>query len=371
MTLSDHHHQKIAAAAAAGAAAPPHSKRWTEWSTGITSNDNDNGDGDEGSDRQSHRARIAVCLVGGARRFELTGPSIVKHVLRQLPEGDLFVNAPLDENAYKFGLLREAPRIAAVRVAAQAPIAESESHSRVLTPSNSPNGIQGLLQYFNLVEGCLDLIRSHELRTNITYDWIIRTRVDGFWSGPLDPGTFEPGSYVVPEGSGYGGLNDRLGIGDPATSAVALSRLSLVPVRVPPGQYGVPVASMGSPGPLSGSKCRPCKPVCTGLCAAQVGNGLDRWWSWTEWRNGSLQLCDASGEWGKDWEDIFDEAAGTEAAAVRRRVGAMGMAECVAELEAVKGRSAQWDGPDPKEICRMGLGHSNSSSNKVASSYPP
>ncbi|KAL0438283.1 UNVERIFIED_CONTAM: hypothetical protein Slati_2311300 [Sesamum latifolium] len=341
-------------------------------------------------------SRIAVCLVGGARRFELTGPSIVERILRVYANSDLFLHSPLDSNAYKLLLLNDAPRIAAVKIFKPRPIPETESELRVLTARNSPNGIQGLLQYFNLVEGCLTMIKSYQEKNNFTYDWIIRTRVDGYWSDPLGPENFIPGKYLVPPGSSYGGLNDRFGVGDYNTSVVALSRLSLIPqlngsgltqlnseaafkaqlttqkvqfttrrlpfcivtdrkYEFPPARFGVPVAALSSPGPLSGAKCRPCRPICTGSCVGPVMNGLYRGWSWTDWGNNTLELCDAHSEWEKGWEELFDEVAGKKLASARKKVWALNMDRCVTGFEKMKKRTAHWDGPEPVEICSLGL----------------
>ena len=94
------------------------------------------------------RSRMAVCLVGGARRFELTGPSILEMILKEYPNSDLFLHSPLDSDAYKFSLLKSAPNIAAVRIFRPQPLPENESYVRVLTAQNSPNGVQVSCLFF-------------------------------------------------------------------------------------------------------------------------------------------------------------------------------------------------------------------------------
>lgn len=71
----------------------------------------------------------------------------MKHIFNQYPNADLFLNSPLDSNSYKFSLLKSVPRIAAVRVFKAVDLPESDVAERVLTSSNSPNGIQVINSY--------------------------------------------------------------------------------------------------------------------------------------------------------------------------------------------------------------------------------
>ncbi|RZC55972.1 hypothetical protein C5167_014835 [Papaver somniferum] len=357
------------------------------------SNSTRSGNEDEKKKELLLRSRIAVCLVGGARKFELTGPSIAENILNVYPNADLFLNSPLDKDSFKFSIFKDiAPRIASIRIFKPTKLEETEIQRRVLDPDGSPNGLQGLLQYFSLVEGCLTLINAFQVQNNCTYDWIVRTRVDGYWNAPLSPDNFLPNDqYLVPAGSSYRGLNDRLGIGNLNTSKVALSRFSLIPqldaaglhhmnsessfkaqfttqgvkffenfipfcvvsahtFDFPPTRYGLPVAAMSSPGPLSGAYCRPCKPVCAGQCADDIMQILQVGWSRIEGEKGTIQLCDAHGDWESGWENNFDRFAGEKLAELRKRAMESKFEKCVKDFDEMKKRTVNWDAPPAKQI---------------------
>lgn len=116
------------------------------------------------------------------------------------------------------------------------------------------------------------------------------------------------------------------------------------------------MASITSKGPLSGVKCRPCSAICTGPCVEKIMKELDQKWSWTEWKNGSIELCDASNEWEKGWEWIFDGVAGKEAAKERKRIKDLDATRCVREFEVMKGRTDRWEAPALWKICSKRFG---------------
>ena len=77
-------------------------------------------------------------------------------------------------------------------------------------PPRAVSSLQGIFQYQRLVEGCIPLIRGYERKRGIQFDWIVRTRVDTYWSGPAPPlSSLQPSAYYIPYGTDCMGLNDR------------------------------------------------------------------------------------------------------------------------------------------------------------------
>lgn len=67
-------------------------------------------------------------------------------------------------------------------------------------------------------------------------------------------------------------------------------------------------------------------------------------------------MCNATGEWEKGWEEVFEKVAGPVAAKIRKRVATMSIAECTYNLEILMSRTGLWEAPDPLKICLAGLG---------------
>ncbi|XP_002972802.2 uncharacterized protein LOC9636809 [Selaginella moellendorffii] len=338
--------------------------------------------------------RTAVCLVGEARHLELTGPSIRKYVLETLKNSSVFINMPLDSNSYKMFVLDGGGgsyNFTSANIFSPQYIWETKVSRETLTAKKSPRALQGLLQYFALNEGCETMIRQQEELQGFKYDWIVRTRLDTFWTAPI-PVEYRNSTYTVPRGTRYGGYNDRLGVGDRKTSRIALQRLSALPlihsagyrsensesvykaqlkvgnVKVaedefsfcvlsnrsfpyPPGRHGALVASIQGKGPLNGAYCRPCRPSeSSSRSREMVERMVD---AWIPSEAAEVEVCDGSGGWKAGWPEVFDAVAGEEAAALRKESDGMSKAECVSRLARFKDRWSSWKGPSTTLICEL------------------
>jgi hypothetical protein len=88
------------------------------------------------------RRRVAICLVGAARAFELSGGSLKKYLLDASTDADVFLHSPLDKDSYKFLMLKGVSNLTAARIFIPQQLPESDLQRQVLTGVNSPNGIQ-------------------------------------------------------------------------------------------------------------------------------------------------------------------------------------------------------------------------------------
>jgi hypothetical protein len=96
-----------------------------------------------GGIEKGNKGRLAICLVGAARAFELSGSSLKKYLLDAYShEADVFLHSPLDKDSYKFLLLKGASSLTVARIFIPQKLPESNLQREVLTAVNSPNGIQ-------------------------------------------------------------------------------------------------------------------------------------------------------------------------------------------------------------------------------------
>ncbi|CAI7855820.1 unnamed protein product [Closterium sp. NIES-53] len=350
--------------------------------------------------------RVAICLVGGAREFHLTAPTLQRHLLPAYPSAHVFLLAPLDHSAHRLSLLAW-PHLGAARLGelggsgggaggAGEGVGEGDGRWGGDFPGYSlvqAQTRQGLMQQFKAVELCVTAITRYEKTHAIRYDWILRTRVDGYWMGPPPPlAVLDPISYTIPGGSDWGGLNDRLGMGGRKASWKALRRLSVLRPLVERGGYselnaervylaqmaflqvqvarydfpfcilsrkkGLPAfpvaaALSSTSAALNGAKCRPCRPTVVGGQAAKYILALPERIFGAQPHG--IDLCRAEDDWAADWREIFDKDAGEVPAAARQYMETRTFDECVEDWRYFHQQVPVWNAPPPVSICVRGL----------------
>ncbi|KAK9164672.1 hypothetical protein Syun_005574 [Stephania yunnanensis] len=317
-------------------------------------------------------------------------------------EADLFLHSPLDSNSFKFALLDASPRLASIRIFKPQALAETEERLRVLTSHNSPNGIQVRTRAAAVLQpsgGVPEVDRrvpkAAQLHLRLGHPDPGR-RVLVRPTGPLQLHTQQPlpgptrirlrrtqrphrnrGPQLIPSRpvAPRPHPTTRLGRADPAQLGVRLQSPTHHPrrplhhkappilrglrqaIRVPPGEVRGAGGVDGEPGAAERGEMQAVQGGCGRGCVEKVMGAVEKGWSWTEYRNGSLELCDAHGEWEVGWEEVFDGVAGEELARERRRGEGMrrNVGECVEGMEKVRRRAWKWEAPGSEEICRLGV----------------
>ncbi|CAI7770881.1 unnamed protein product [Closterium sp. NIES-53] len=305
--------------------------------------------------------RVAICLIGGARHFELTASSLKRHVLSAYLASHAFIIASLDGDAKKLALLAAHPAVVSVSVRRQVLINESRFPTHVLAVPS----VQGQLHQFLKVEQCAAAITSFEHDHRFKYTWVLWTRLDTYWTAPPPPlDLLDPMAYVVPRGSTWGGLNDRFGMARRDIALGALKRLSslhqlaqanlshlngekalqhqlwLQGIAATPSPLpfcvlsfrrklfnGYVFAPLHSEGAADGVSCRPCHPMpMDGRC--------------NPWRG-----------YEPGWQHIFLEGASAEEKSTLKYASQLSGELCEEEWERWRKKAHVWDCVSAHDIC--------------------
>ncbi|GJP33270.1 hypothetical protein CLOM_g17819 [Closterium sp. NIES-68] len=337
-----------------------------------------------------------MCLIGGARHFELTAASLKRHVLSAYPGAHAFLIASLDGDAKKLALLAAHPSVVSVSVSRQARINETHFPTHVLAVPS----VQ-LHQFFK-IEQCAAAITSFERKHGFKYVWILWTRLDTYWTAPPPPlHSLNPTAYVVPCGSPWGGLNDRFGMACRDIALGALKRLSslqqlaqanlsrlngekalqhqlrLQGITATPSPLpfcvlsfrrklfnGYVFAPLRSASAAVGVSCRPCHPmpapvrasrkeqatgnrtmghICRDGCAAKcmTGNPIRT----------SDGRCNPWRGYEPGWQQIFLKGASDEERDTLEYASQLIRKRCEEEWERWRKTALVWDCPSARDIC--------------------
>ena len=166
------------------------------------------------------RTRTAVCMSGRCKGLDLTHQSIRECLLNQIGDHDLFMFVPRDSNSHLAAMLN--PTV--IRIEEDAPLVEGSLINGVNCRLKA--GVQAYLQQLYGMRQCNRLRISHEKKSGIRYDRIIRCRPDLLFVKPLDNLSHLDLSYVhVPDFHAFDGINDRFAIGCPDHMNIYMDKL--------------------------------------------------------------------------------------------------------------------------------------------------
>lgn len=342
-----------------------------------------------------HSCPVAMVLSGGAREAHMTLPSLVQNVLPPLGGPSkvcFFIRSLLDPDAYKLSILlafQPKLQLAMLRIDA-APVSTHAAaiSQTVLRPEQANRSVQELLQ----LEQAQEAVSAFEARRGKPFDLVVRMRLDAFWSAPpveafsaaaklfrrkkLSQG------YAVPRAKQFGGVNDRLGIGSSAVSALVNRRVSAMYHHpAAKASLNAPIQSVQTPGKLNSEqllnwtlhlhgirahrlphlpfcllvrrKCRCCLLV---ESCAQSGNKCRPCLAEEEAaqrRNASLEV---EPKWPPNAMQRYDAVVPSTYAELRKRVAQRGASgsDCLADMRRLALQSINHDvHMDVREICRL------------------
>ena len=176
--------------------------------------------------------RTAICFTGICRSLEYTHENIRENLIKAVGDCDVFMYIADGPTAYKAEKYFNASEITELKVEKETPI---DASGISFEPNWPPHGSkQVYLQMLYSMKRCNEMRVEHELKNNIKYDRIIRSRLDIRYFKPVDSiDEYDLQFLHVPDFHCWSivqgnGLNDRFAVGSRRDMNIYLSEFDYI-----------------------------------------------------------------------------------------------------------------------------------------------